>query len=1046
MLTKPISLYPDAVSITPDDNHILLSATYPTSCSFETFIGEDGVEYCYASLLMGDDTYNYRVYVGDEKGVEMECFYPTIKKNSDSIVITYDLDLTRNDLFGRVVTIKTLPGNSYSSHKEYKGIYKQYISLSELKKNKIYRWKIRAFEKNSILKPDTYMSNVNIGYGSISNVLTKSDVDGAVLTIFPHQNIYDWVMGDVPVNYVNGNMSPIYSIEDWYFGQYEDNWTSINEMHMLAEEDVLIAQTALASASNIDSNIKYYISVNGSQYPIAKYRYRPVVYSDGGNGYKNTTNDTIKLYEQDSYNYKYYPKGWADSSQKYRVYNNYYYKSAETRIASSVDHARDDESSFDSYGNPVSGYVLIESNDTFSENSTYKLCCNYIDSDEAYFEIHSEPVILLKEDNASFDFTDGNGNIIIGTENSPYTLCYCNINILGEFYQAEGVEYSYYSYKIYEKNSLGEYEKIYHSSNIYNSDLRITYNDLLDMREYKIVLTIVDANNSTIEKELYLNTSYSSVLNPMMSRAEYYKEHNSVIVEWSSLNSITPIVKNHNYEFVDLSEYGGTNAVHLIGDNIVTYYQNDFGGKLSFECPTFGIRFKPTEESEKIAELYSSDGMYYGITIGSLYNIDRKDCKDSIIIDTNTKRYIYSIKHRATTDEAINALQSGVSPSDKTLVWDNNLVWNNSYTWFNGQNTIDSEYMVIINPYGRCVVKNMTTNEEMQLIDETKHRIDSSTESKIVLHSNTYFDEITVVNNGDDVVFENMKNSGNWSWIDDTQLLASFNSNFNGAEGVTIGNGKLIGYKVYKSIGESLKLHKIAETSANETIIEDFIVGDNCVYKYYIYPMFQDQLNEKLYYPNAALVTNEITLSYATNKVISLKKIGDEIYCVNLEAVWRLLLNLEDNGYTIKNSKTFADSLNAYTQEYVGSMKYITKSVSGLVGMIDCFGSDKDIIDTYDMLISWNDFVTSSDLKCYIDARGLILPGNFEADPTIEYINHSKSYAIAKFNWRQKSDLDLIKIYATIIPYNPIHEGYLYENNSLGLISSDNKLLVANGR
>ena len=200
-----------------------------------------------------------------------------------------------------------------------------------------------------------------------------------------------------------------------------------------------------------------------------------------------------------------------------------------------------------------------------------------------------------------------------------------------------------------------------------------------------------------------------------------------------------------------------------------------------------------------------------------------------------------------------------------------------------------------------------------------------------------------------------------------------------------------------------------------------------------------------MYYPNNAIETDEIMLHYATNKIVSLKNIGDETYCADLDGIWRIMLNLEDNGYTIKNAKTFADSLNTYTQEYMGKMKYITKSVSGLIGMIDCY-TDCEIVDTYDMLISWNDFVTSANLKCYIDSRGLILPGNFEVDPNVEYSKCSKSYATANFNWRQKSDLDIIKIYATIIPYNPIHEGSLYSDDSLHLISIDNKLLIANGR
>ena len=132
-----------------------------------------------------------------------------------------------------------------------------------------------------------------------------------------------------------------------------------------------------------------------------------------------------------------------------------------------------------------------------------------------------------------------------------------------------------------------------------------------------------------------------------------------------------------------------------------------------------------------------------------------------------------------------------------------------------------------------------------------------------------------------------------------------------------------------------------------------------------------------------------------------------------------------------------------YTQESVGKLNYITKSISGLIGMIDCNYNKDEIIDTYDMLICWNDFASSADLKCLIDSRGLILPGNFEQNPTIEYMQGHGNPAVAKFNWRQKSDLNIISIYATLLPFNPIHDTILGCNDNYILTSDDNKILYA---
>ena len=125
LLTKPISLYPDAVSISPTDNKITLSATYPASCSLETFTGEDGVEYCYASLLMSDGETNYKV-VGDN-------FYPTVIRDKTSITVEY-LNLIEsqkeilaekiNEKYKYYLSIDGIPEDEYdefvSLHEAYK--------------------------------------------------------------------------------------------------------------------------------------------------------------------------------------------------------------------------------------------------------------------------------------------------------------------------------------------------------------------------------------------------------------------------------------------------------------------------------------------------------------------------------------------------------------------------------------------------------------------------------------------------------------------------------------------------------------------------------------------------------------------------------------------------------------------------------------------------------------------------------------------------------------------------------------------------------------
>ena len=285
LLTKPISLYPDATIVHLDDistSSLTLSATYPSSCSFETF-EVDGVEYCYASLIMGDDAHNYRVYVGDEYGIETECLYPVLVRGTDTIKVEFHLDLSRTDLYGRDCDVSK--GNMCC---------KTFL-LSELMKSKIYRWKIRVFEKNSINNSGAYVPKTEIGYGTIEES-TTSTYDGThtVLTIFPHTNIYDYVLGEHPTVSIGtpSYLPPLQVVNtDMMYGvcqkRYESDtiiWDIRNGVTLNVPSDgYYVSDSVTNVVEKVDPNIRYYIKTNGKVYAINKYRFLNFVESTGSN-------------------------------------------------------------------------------------------------------------------------------------------------------------------------------------------------------------------------------------------------------------------------------------------------------------------------------------------------------------------------------------------------------------------------------------------------------------------------------------------------------------------------------------------------------------------------------------------------------------------------------------------------------------------------------------------------------------------------------------------------------------------------------------------
>ena len=243
---------------------------------------------------------------------------------------------------------------------------------------------------------------------------------------------------------------------------------------------------------------------------------------------------------------------------------------------------------------------------------------------------------------------------------------------------------------------------------------------------------------------------------------------------------------------------------------------------------------------------------------------------------------------------------------------------------------------------------------------------------------------------------------------------------------------------MFKQIGSSEKLYEVANTdnSDNTRILEDFAVGDNCEYRYYIYPIIETNVGGKILQSvSNAMVTNSVIMNGNADNILGLRKIGDDIYEVDPDEVWVMRLNLEDNGYTLNTDKNFYDTLNKYNQEIVGNRKYITKQLTGMIGYIDC-KSRGGFSDNYDLLTSWNNFASGASLKCLVDVRGLILPGNFEANPSIEYLQTPTSPAVANFTWRQKSDLDIIKIYGTFIPFN-YTDGYMLSDSGNNLLTDN---------
>lgn len=969
-------------------NDIELSVHLQTGSEVEMI--DENNSTCYANLVLwtGDVYYNFRF--GKNQNEE---YAPIIINEEDSMIVKLTLPTGSQSL--------SLLGD-YLYKTSYGSMEKGTKTLGQLLRNgRTISWKLRLYEKGSIINDDTttYIPDEKIGYGVISEISNvwncpESEDDtrietGRRLTIFPHQNIYDEVTDG------------------------EKNSNTINMLYDIYK--------------NIDKNIHYWVIADGFQIPISKYRLYPYTYTGG-----YEPEESFKLSEH-----------------------------------------------FDSYGNPINGYAVCLKSDYESEdiidadidglqNETYEIRTNYIDSQWAYFQIY---------DDAEIKVTDNIGREI--KEGEIYSNTFSTLKLDISFKQKQGIGLNYYSFKVYSYDKDGEtWIHDYYSGNFYNQIPIVSYDRFFTKVLYKIVINMTDINQRTYSKCFYFSTDFPDTDSNLIVDVSYYKSHHSVIVDWSQVNSINPssginsgdckyyIITDNESNYVyeettgmdtDYDESGDGSlmdkiekaSLYIPNGTSLSYTENDLHKPLNFKNSAVIVDFYGTnltggDKSYELFSISTSDGFNASVTY---YNNNRL-----CVWMTNYcyNFWLYGDYSTSDIESQLADENESDSPSTAPYIWDDDLTWNDSYTW-RERNNILGKWRLIITPTDCELIPLSSYNSIYKKNKGYTGYTGFSKKytSELTLHGDVIYDGVTIINNVDkNEIFKTYGEDSkdhDLEWDKNTQFLCNFNRHVNGANvKTTLQN--LVGYRVYKKLGDKDKLYEIANINAdNSCILEDFAVGDNCKYTYYIYPIINTIINNggKEYSVetiSTPIISEPIMFNDGIDKILGLKEIGHRVYEVVSDEVWRIYLNLEDNGYTLKTDKTFYDSFNQYNQETIGNRKYITKTISGLIGYIDC-SSDDSYKDTYDMLISWNDFCSSSNMKCLIDARGLILPGNFETDTSIEYMKAPGSPATAQFNWRQKSDLDIIKIYGSLLPLNPTKGTYLLTTEEQVVGAKDSKIL-----
>lgn len=247
------------------------------------------------------------------------------------------------------------------------------------------------------------------------------------------------------------------------------------------------------------------------------------------------------------------------------------------------------------------------------------------------------------------------------------------------------------------------------------------------------------------------------------------------------------------------------------------------------------------------------------------------------------------------------------------------------------------------------------------------------------------------------------------TWNENSVVLANMNNSLSG-NGSDYQFNNIIKFKIYKKIGmENEKFYKVYETAnPNERIVEDFAVGDNCEYKYYVYPICSkkiDGVNVETY--GSPIISKSIKFNRQILSVAELTQDYDDktIYRVDPKSIWLFSLNLDDGGTTLNTNKLFSDTQGQYQQETASFRKHKSKNISALIGNFDC--ATCKYTDTFEKLEAWDKFCSSDKLKVLVDLRGRIIIGDIDNNPQTEY---EQGNAKVSFSFNELSDIDNISV------------------------------------
>jgi hypothetical protein len=653
-------------------------------------------------------------------------------------------------------------------------------------------------------------------------------------------------------------------------------------------------------------------------------------------------------------------------------------------------------------------YVLVVDKQTTTNKGTpYIISSNFLDSNEFYFTTVLTPTITQTWTNT------------LDSSVKTFTATY-NGNM------------SYYIFEVYEYNSITNlYDVLLDKTNeIFSSNISYTYEEFLNEKNYKIILTVMSKEKIKTSEEKVFSVSYASSSSLITPQISIDCNRNAIKIDYSTAYIIRGIPKDKDIpsNSYELGKIDSTQIPKCFvkDDQFIEWTHIEGGGQnIDLDIPkdfTMVLRVK--------AEKYFNGDIFEMTDVnGNIYKLRIDNEKFYYKIGTNTESAGIDIYDAPTPTDILPLISASNNSSTpiyrKRYEWKDDISWSNTgYFLFNNDFT---NYWWNIYVYKNGIVFYLD-NGNMVKIELFQSGTFNIGYKAIKIYGNINYNFITVYKN---TLSELQRNDINLkhSYIPDYDngiyFSLNFKDNINSSNMDTV-NGLLKKYNIYRKNMTTGNYKKIAELNANQKVLYDYAVNIQYLYKYYITPIYEEFGTLKTLF-SAPIETQSVTPNWYNYSIIGTKSNfninKNNIFEADPDNIWIFSLNIENGDINITTDKTIYDGFSTYAKVNQGIKNYKSGSVTMMLGKIikttisslDQVTYDKfTYTDSVELANKWQQFCNNGLVKLFRDKQGNTIPVDITAKSFKYNDNYTPSNITISFDWVQIANENTVSVYEPI--------------------------------